>query len=361
MVHSKESKEGVALLYLTPTGGALATRLEQGLAAEGLSVEVFPPDDAPLADLISSCWGRYESLILIMAVGIVVRLVAPLVRSKWDDPGVVVVDEGGNFAVSLLGGHWGKSNALSRTVAAVLGATPVVTTATDVHGKPAVDTLARKLGMQPWPRERVKLANSAILSGKQVVFYTEWELNGCEELPGIEVVPSREFPESVQGFPVFVTSRIPESLPTGSLCLCPPSLAAGIGCKRGVSAEEVEQALLEALRRAGRQQKSVAVLASHEIKSDEAGLCGFALKEKLPLRFFGSEVLQGVMDNYPGLADSSFVCQQIGVGGVCETAALAAVPKGELVLPKTKLGRVTVALAEAGLLWSESGQAIRRI
>ncbi len=88
-------------------------------------------------------------------------------QNKWCDPGVVVVDEGGNFAVSLVGGHWGGANRLAREVAACLGAAPVVTTATDVQGKPAIDLLARQWGFRPVPGERVKVINSALLAGER--------------------------------------------------------------------------------------------------------------------------------------------------------------------------------------------------
>ncbi len=363
-------KEGIgalpgraAVIYLTPAGGILAERLERELPEKGIEVEVLPPTAVP-ADLVRGCWGGYEGLVLIMAVGIAVRLVAPLLKSKWEDPGVVVVDEGGKFAVSLLGGHWGKGNSLTRLTASILGATPVVTTATDVHGRQAVDTLARGWGMRPVPRELVKRVNGAILRGERVVLYTEWALPKRYRLPGMEVVPwlgDGAALAGAEGRPVLITSRLPKAALSTCLCLCPPSLAAGIGCKRGVSAAEVEEALNEALRRAGRRRESVAVLASHEAKVDEVGLLEVARKWGLTLVFFGAGVLRRVLNENPGLADSEFVRQQMGVGGVCETAALAAVPAGELVLRKTRLGRVTVALAEAGLLWSESGLALRRI
>lgn len=348
-----------AVIYLTAAGKSLAEKLSAGWGEQRADLVAADP---PLSEQVRSLWDDYNSFVFIMAVGIVVRLAAPLLRNKWDDPAVVAVDERGRFAVSLVGGHWGGGNDLARQVAALLGAEPVVTTATDVQGKPALDLLAREWRMPPLPRERVKEANSALLAGEPVVIYSEWDLRGTGELQGIDLLPlERDSGEPDHGFPVFVTSRKDEQYARRGLCLCPPSLAAGIGCKRGVDAEEVLHALSCALESAGRRRESVVLLASHKVKEDESGLREAAGRLKIPLAFYDTAVLKEVARRNPHLADSSFVKKQVGVGGVCETAALAAVAEGRLILSKTKVGRVTVALAEAGLLWSESGREIRRI
>ncbi|MEG3067571.1 MAG: cobalamin biosynthesis central domain-containing protein [Syntrophaceticus schinkii] len=180
----------IAVIYLTAAGKSVAERLAAGWDQESLEVIAA---GSSLSSQVRSLWDEYESFIFIMAVGIVVRLIAPLLKSKWDDPGVVVVDEGGHFAVSLVGGHWGGSNALARQVAALLGAVSVITTATDVQGKPALDNLAKQWGMLPLPRERVKEANKAFLAGERVVIYTEWDLQLADE-KGIEVLPWQDIP-----------------------------------------------------------------------------------------------------------------------------------------------------------------------
>jgi len=354
----------LAVVALTPAGTALADRLAAAWNEEGGSARVYHASSS-LRGLVRSLWDEYECLVFIMAAGIVVRVLGPLLTDKWHDPGVVVVDEAGRFAVSLLGGHWGGANNLARRVAALLGATPVVTTATDVQGKTAVDLLARRWRFLPAPRERVKAVNRALLAGERVVLYTGWELPGEPgELRGIEVKPLpafRDSPPEPAALPVFATSREISPFPPAGLYLCPLSLAAGIGCRRGVSAREIEAALAEACSRAGRRRESLGTLATHAAKVDEKGLREAARNLGVPLYFFASGILQDFLQNCPGLQNSEFVRARMGVGNVCETAALAAVPEGTLVLPKTKLGKVTVALAEAGLLWLESGREIRRI
>jgi cobalt-precorrin 5A hydrolase len=158
---------------------------------------------------------------------------------------------------------------------------------------------------------------------------------------------------------VLITSRL-LALPPRGVFLRPPSLAAGIGCRRGTGVAEIETALEEALWIAGRSRDSLALLAAHEIKENESGLLEAASRLGIDLKFFTGKRLGQVFESHPGLEHSKFVQLQLGVGNVCETAALAAVPDGALVLQKTKFNRVTVALAEAGSLWSASGQVIRR-
>ncbi len=358
----------VAIVAVTPSGSALASRLAASWEERGGVADVFQADSCAglsLGELVRNLWDSYEGLVLIMAVGIAVRVIAPLLQSKWTDPAVVVVDEKGNFAVSLLGGHWGGANDLARRVGSLLGAVPVITTATDVWGKTSVDLLARSWGFLPVPRERVKDVNSALLAGRRAILYTEWELpdefHGGKEFRVVFGSLSQARLEQKGGPFVFATSRKSGDFPAGSLFLCPPSLAAGIGCRRGVSPEEVEDAVAYALEQAERHRDSLVALATHAAKVDELGLRQAARRMKLPLFFFSPGVLQMVLQKHQGLQYSQFVESRMGVGGVCEPAALAAVSEGQLVLPKTARGRVTVALAEAGLLWSGSGQVIRRI
>ncbi len=349
-----------AVVFLTPAGAELAERLAAAWRQEG-DVAVYSPR-GPLSELIREIWERHDSIVLIMALGIAARVIAPLLRSKWTDPGVVVVDERGNFAISLVGGHWGMANRLARRVAAVLGAVPVITTATDVQGRPAIDVLARDWGFSPVPRERVKLVNRALLGGERVAVFTEWALPPADGGGLLEFYSWEEKGDvACEGVAVFVTSRFIDPLPDGALCLCPKSLVAGVGCKRGVSPAEVLDAVDAALRRAGRRREGLRALASHLVKENEKGLLQAALALGVEAEFYGSELLQGVVEAHPGLRRSGFVRSQLGVEGVCEPAALAAAREGSLILPKTCFGRVTVALAEDGLLLSASGQEIRRI
>jgi len=345
----------IAIFAVTPGGRELAGRLAKLWEEAGTGARVIQGE---LREEVARAWCSYDGLVMIMAAGIAVRLIAPLLNNKWTDPGVVVVDEKGQFAISLLSGHWGGGNRLACAVAQMLEGTPVITTATDVNGKAAIDLLASSYNLSPAPRRNVKYINGALLAGVTIRLFSEWDLGLEGQMPGIELHPWPELPEKPGETDVPVTSLRLDIHEQG-LCLCPRSLAAGIGCKRGTQVEELAFALEEALERAGRRREGLAVLASHEAKADEQGLLELSLNLKLPLKLFPSRILQEILDSCTGLQKSWFVQQRMGVGGVCETSALAAVPVGRLVLPKTKIGKITVALAEAGWLWSESGLVTR--
>ena len=163
----------IRVVALTPAGVLLARRLSRALPG---AVTWLPASRAAagdesfdsLAEVFAQAFARGDSLVCIMAAGIVVRHLAPLLQGKDRDPAVVVVDEAGRFAVSLLSGHLGGANILARRVAEVLGGTPVITTATDVQGLPALDTLAADHGLVIDNLAAVKEVSMALLAGRPV-------------------------------------------------------------------------------------------------------------------------------------------------------------------------------------------------
>ncbi|MFC2468683.1 MAG: cobalamin biosynthesis protein CbiG, partial [Negativicutes bacterium] len=167
-----------AVFVATAHGIELAGKLRQEL--EG-TVDIFVKEgrDVPgkayryerLGDTVRTLFTQYDALIFCMAVGIVVRLIAPCLKSKLTDPAVVVVDERVHYAISLLSGHVGGANRLTERVAAILGAVSVITTATDVNHYLAPDALATELGLRPVPKPEIQTINGALLEEKTVAWY----------------------------------------------------------------------------------------------------------------------------------------------------------------------------------------------
>ena len=271
----------------------------------GLTVE----RGTPVTQWASEHFDKADALLFIGACGIAVRAIAPLCRSKTTDPAVLVMDEAGRFVIPLLSGHIGGANALAIDIAARVGAVPVVTTATDVRGIPAIDTWAVRNDCAIENPHAIQPVSSALLDNRQVgVMITEREL-----LPP---------------YPV-------------TLVLRPRRLVIGIGCKRGMDAAHIEDCVTQFLRDNALSMLSVRALASIDLKADEPGLLAFCEKFRFPLLTYPAAELMAL----PGVFScSDFVQKTTGVDCVCERAAVKASGKG-LLIGKTRFDGVTLALS----------------
>jgi cobalt-precorrin 5A hydrolase len=292
-----------------------------------------------------------------MATGIVVRAIAPVLKDKTVDPAVVVVDDRGRFAVSLISGHIGGANRLASEVADLLGAAPVITTATDTNQKPAIDVLAVDLGLTIENPECIKAVNMALLTGDSILLHDPYGWL-TDHLPGGVVVSAK--PDTSLHRPdassagVWVDDGLGGE-PSHALVLRPPSLVAGIGCNRHTPKEQILAKLMEVLELSSLSHRSLRAIASIDLKSDEAGLCALAAELDLPLQFFAKDQL-AVVDNVPTPSDT--VAKHVGVPSVCEAAALLASQNGRLIVPKQSTRNVTIAIARMASISSASDPAI---
>ncbi|MCL3993369.1 precorrin-3B C(17)-methyltransferase [Streptomyces lavenduligriseus] len=304
----------IGLISATAAGAAARDRLA---AAWPDRTRVY---EGPVKEAVRAAFAECEQLVCFLATGAVVRLLAPLLAGKAADPGVVCVDEGGRFAVSLLGGHGGGANELAREVGASLGAEPVVTTATDAVGLPGLDTLGL-------PYEgAVAAVSRALLDGEPVALAAEvaWPL------------PPLPFADE-GAYTVRVTDR--DAVPgEREVLLRPPSLVVGVGASRGAPAEEVLALVEGALREAGLTARSVGELATVDAKAGEPGIVAAAQRLGVPLVTYSAEELAGVEVPNPSAAPLAAV----GTPSVAEAAAL--LRGGELLVPKRKSAMATCAV-----------------
>ncbi|PWI19214.1 precorrin-3B C(17)-methyltransferase [Streptomyces sp. Act143] len=299
----------IGLISATAAGAAARDRLA---AAWPERTRVY---EGPVGDAVRAAFAECEQLVCFLATGAVVRLVAPLLGDKASDPGVVCVDEGGRFAVSLVGGHGGGANELAGEVGELLGAMPVVTTATDAVGLPGLDTLG-------FPVEGdVAAVSRALLDGEPVALAAElaWPL------PALKV--TAEGARTVR-----VTDRLVAPA-EGEVVLRPPSLVVGVGASRGAPVEEVLGLVRDALRDAGLSARSVAELATVDAKAGEPGIVEAAARLGVPVVTHSAEELAAV--EVPNPSDAPLAA--VGTPSVAEAAALAT--GGELLVPKRKSER----------------------
>jgi cobalt-precorrin 5A hydrolase/precorrin-3B C17-methyltransferase len=304
----------IGLISATAAGAAARDRLA---AAWPDRTRVY---EGPVGDAVRRAFGECEQLVCFLATGAVVRLLAPLLGDKRADPGVVCVDEAGRFAVSLVGGHGGGANALAHAVGGVLGAEPVVTTATDAAGLPGLDTLGL-------PAEgAVAAVSRALLDGEPVALRAEvaW--------------PLPALPLADRGaYTVRVTDRVVEP-DAREVVLRPPTLVVGVGASRGAPVAEVLALVEDTLRGAGLSTASLAELATVDAKAEEPGLVGAAERLGVPLVTYSAAELAEVEVPNPSEAPLA----ALGTPSVAEAAALRR--GGELLVPKRKsAGRPAMA------------------
>lgn len=300
---------------------------------------------AELKDVAEKAFSEYDGLVFVMATGIVVRVIAPFIKGKDVDPAVVVMDEAGRFAVSLLSGHLGGANELAKEVARHTGATPVITTATDVCNKPCVEDIARELDCVIENVAGIKKINSAFLHDEQVAINLPLGkreiLAGCGNFIFFDTL--KGLLDSRLSARIAVTNRLAPDILENCLVFRPKNLVIGVGCNRNTSAEEIEDVVGKVLKDAGLSKKSIRKLATIDVKDDEEGLLAYAKRSGSTIDFFSKEELGRVKLETP---PSLHVIEAVGVGGVCEPAAMLSARASRLLVNKVKSGNVTVAVAE---------------
>ncbi len=330
----------LAILAITDGGCRLGRRLADRLPAADLV-----PCRGRVRAEIARCWQEYEALVCIMATGIVVRSIAPLLRDKRKDPAVLVCDEAGDFVIPLVSGHLGGGNALARRIAGLTGASPVITTASDVLGRTALDLWARDLGLRIEDKKGMTRAMGRLVDRGSVTVYSD---------PPLPVLPPDIRPVAdPAAADLVITWRTTLQAGRGAI-LRPPVLVAGIGCNRGTGADEIGAAVREACREHGLAPASLCRLASLDLKQDETGLLAYAADRGLPIDFYHRDLLNRV----GGVSSSEAVFRATGARGVAEPAALLSAGTDQLLVRKMKWKNVTVAIAEVASPWSEPGRAL---
>jgi cobalt-precorrin 5A hydrolase len=347
----------IAIIAITRNGAQQGARLRSGLGNGDLYVlrrylgqggKGAIAVDGELRQLLQDIWPQYDGFVCIMAAGIVVRLVAPLLAGKDKDPAVVVMDDVGRFAISLLSGHIGGANELARRCAFITGAREVITTATDANDLPSFDMLAKENGWAIEELSRVKTLNRLLLDNEEIAVVDTtgrvrpWFHGRGRLVFHDTVVGARR--SGARGFLLVSNAFIPQQLQSeGLLVLRPRNLVLGIGCNSGTSAEELRGVVMAQLKRLLLSPLSVVCIATAEAKAEEPGLVALARELGIPLCCFSSGELNAVEAPSP---PSPHAQAAIGAQGVAEPAAILASHGGRLLLQKVKDGNVTLAIAE---------------
>ena len=361
----------------------LAKKLENISGAEIITkVKCGALPEVSMRETVKACvdtyFGQVDAIVFVTASGIAVRSVAEHLAHKSEDPAIVCMDECGKHVISLVSGHAGGANALTQMLADVMWATPVITTATDVEGRFSIDDYAREhnLVVTDWAKAKA-ISAEVLAAGAEPVWIEEpvvaqgeekgaceirkelksTGIDGCEnEVDGCE---NRMDVQRLQigSHQVIIT---PKDVPVDAqtLQLIPRCIVAGVGCKKGTSADKIEHAVQEAFAKAGLRMEALCAVASIDLKKEEAGLLEFCETRNVPFETYAAEELQAVPGTYSA---SEFVSGVTGVDNVCERSAVKYASEhgmnqdqrllgrqtkhGELLIRKQAYGGVTVALS----------------
>lgn len=280
---------------------------------------------------------KKNALLFIGACGIAVRAAAPFLTDKLHDVPILVMDEKGKYVIPVLSGHMGGANDLANHIAQKTGAEPVITTATDISKKFAVDVFAKRNSLYITDKDGIVRVSSKALAGKEITVSIETGHEITGEKTGVQLVP---YPPD--GFvDVVVTSK--DDVFDTSIVLKPREYVIGFGCKRGKNVNEIDQFIAKTLHRMGISVTQIFALSSVSQKREEQGIVEWCRKEGIPFLTYTAQELQRVSGNFTG---SRFVRDHVGTDNVCERAAVKACGEGgRLTGPKTAENGMTIAAA----------------
>ncbi|MCM1186697.1 MAG: cobalt-precorrin 5A hydrolase [Lachnoclostridium sp.] len=287
-----------------------------------------------------------NALLFIGACGIAVRTIAPYIIDKLYDSPVLVMDEKGQYIIPILSGHMGGANEIAAEIAEKTGAAPVITTATDINGRFAVDLFAKRNALHIVNKEGIAKISAKVLAGEEITMTVETghivEGAACPE--GVRMIP---YPPKEPVDIVISGEETPRKACEAweaLLYLKPGEYVIGMGCKKGKEPEKIEAFLYKSMEEAGITKNQLFALASIDRKKEEEGFLRWSRKERIPFLTFSAERLQKTQGNFHG---SAFVEERTGVDNVCERAALEACgPGGKLIYEKHAEDGMTVAIAK---------------
>lgn len=332
----------IAIISVSNKGQELAGNIKEKLDDDStiIKVDLYHKNVKKYFPLLFS---EYDAIIAIMASGILIRSIAPLVESKTTDPAVLNIDDNGNFVISTLSGHLGGANKLTNKIAQLIGATPVITTSTDVNNKLGIDVIAKDLFLSLDNTREILFFNKAILEGKELSLTVNPNKN-FKYLFDYLTNNTLEINVSINFSSKIEMDEIHVELDEHSLILKERKIVVGIGCRRGKECEKIHHGLTESIKDLNMDISRVNLLASAEIKKDEKGILELSEKLNIPVKFVELDKLK--LFQSEDVSKSEFVKSKFGIWGVCEPSALImAGYDSKLIYKKTSYDGVTISIA----------------
>lgn len=303
----------------------------------------------PLKEQVKEIFHNVDAIIFVSACAIAIRSIAPYLESKTTDPAVIVIDELGQYAISLLSGHIGGGNELTKQIADFIGATPIISTATDLNNLFAVDVFATKNNMYIGNMTLAKQVSSELLDHKEIGVSSDFPINSLLPTQLVQISDGSHIGLQ-DGHPIYSSNEFPlgisitldeyKSVFDKTLHLIPKIVTLGIGCKKDTPMEVIESMILHTLTEYHISIHAVKQVVSIDLKINEVGLIDFCQKYKLPFLVHSAKELSSLTGDF---TSSTFVKSITGIDNVCERAALYQEPTGAFIIKKTAANGVTIA------------------
>ncbi|WP_042278336.1 cobalt-precorrin 5A hydrolase [[Clostridium] dakarense] len=356
---STEAK--IAIVCITENGKNLALRINEklsdshvyivknkknNLTNDSTNLNIFMVEKK-VSELVGDLFNKYQSILFIMATGIVVRTIAPYIVNKFSDPAVLVTDEKGKNVISLLSGHMGGANELTNNISSLIGANPVITTATDVNRKSSLDMIAKGLNAYIDDfRENVKDVNAMLVNNGQVGIYIDGDYK--VDTRGFNVLDNLNETCDLEKVVIITNKNNLENIDFNNdkfIKVIPKDIVIGIGCRRNTESELLENSLKDFLFNNNIDIKAVNRIGSIDIKKDEKAIIDLSVSLDVPFKTLSAEDISKV--DY--LFDKSeFVKKNVGVYCVAEPVAHI-LSNGNLIIEKHKYKGITFSIGRLKL------------
>jgi cobalt-precorrin 5A hydrolase len=356
--------KGVAVIVVTRDGIKTALKIKEALIELNVTATVYAPKkyaslnvigfDGKLSDLVNNIYKSISAIVAVMATGIIIRAIIPHLQSKLVDPAVIGVDVSGKFVISLISGHYGGANELAEKIAQKIKAIPVITTASDVLGKQSIDDLARKLHLTIINPDSLVPVNAAFVNGDRIVLVLIGVKVSAERIRDFEIRVAENLEQAIEIVNNYDAGAIITKQKTSGVrftkpvtILKPQQYVIGLGARKEISIDQIFDAINRALTTANISLENVAEISTVDIKKDSQSMIEAVSVLGFDLKFISVDELRAFKHEELS-PDSKIVQKNIGIGGVCERAALITAGKNaQLTLKKQKLNGVTVAIAKA--------------
>lgn len=324
----------ISIISVTEQGKIVSDKLYESLNDNPLILSVTQYHKN-VKNTIDNVFDKSDCIIGIMASGIMIRSIAPYVTSKLSDPAVLLIDDNANFVISLLSGHFGGANDLTKKISSIIDATPVITTSTDVNNKVGIDSIAKRYYCNLINPQNIKYINKALIEDRKVTlklphiysYILDDEIRSSYEI---------EFDNTL----AMIVSQIDDH----EVLLKPKNIVMGIGARRNINADKVLHAINASCELLNIPPSRIDSFATAEVKQYERGIVDNVNALNKTLTIISMDEIKDYNNNE--CSESDFVMKKFGVKGVCEPCSLIANGQNaHLIFKKTAYDGVTIAIS----------------